>query len=119
MAGGVGVLPKYSMISQCQTNVSAVPNTISQITTQYAAKDYHSMLTAVRDLTQRIDGAIFNCYFTFTSPVIAADYANGFSLSLLFWNILFNLGFMYTAVKGILMFLWINPPASPTTADYT
>jgi len=115
----VGVLPKTSMISQCQTNVSSVPTTITQITTQYAAADYHSMLTAVRDLTLRIDGAIFNCYFTVTSPVVAADYSNGFSLSLLIWNILFNLGFMYTAVKGILMFLWLDPPATPTDADFT
>lgn len=53
-----------------------------------------------------------------TSPVIAADYSDGFSLSLLFWNILFNLGFMYTAVKGILMFLYLDPPATPDADEF-
>ena len=112
------MLPTDSMIGQCKTNVSQIPITITQITTKYTAKDYQSMLQAVQDITHNIDGAIFNCYFTIVTPVVAADYANGFSIPLLAWNILYNLGFMYASVKGILMFLYFKPPASPTAADY-
>lgn len=58
----------------------------------------------------------FNCYYTVTNPVVAAQYNRQFTLSVILWNILFNLGYMYTDVKDAIQFFYtvVSTPDSRT-----
>ena len=49
---------------------------------------------------------VFNCYYTVTNPVEAAQYNRKFNVFVILWNILFNLGYMYTDGKNILQFFY-------------
>jgi hypothetical protein len=51
---------------------------------------------AIQELTQHIDGTIYNCYFTASDPIAAAQYNKKFTIATVGWNVLFNMGFMYT-----------------------
>jgi hypothetical protein len=57
-------------------------------------------------------GITFNCFYTVTNPVAAAQYNKTFSIGVILWNILFNLGFIYTDSKNILQFFYtvVNTP---------
>jgi hypothetical protein len=52
-----------------------------------------------------------------TNPVEAAQYNRKFTPSVILWNILFNLGFIYTNIKNSIMFFY--PDSSPNTNDWT
>ena len=49
---------------------------------------------------------LFNCYYTVRSPVQAAQYNREFTPMVIVWNMLFNLGFMYTDVKDSIVFFY-------------
>ena len=62
---------------------------------------------------------MFNCFYTVRDPVGAAEYNRDFTPMVIAWNILFNLGFIYTDIKNVVVFfytdtslpnpnLWIN-----------
>jgi hypothetical protein len=57
---------------------------------------------AFATVTDDINGAVYNCFFSFTTPAVAAGYTTSLSVSLVMWNLLFNLGFMYTDIYGII-----------------
>lgn len=54
-----------------------------------------------QDLTGYIDGTIYNCFFSFTSPAVAAGYSEAITWKTIVWNLLYNLGYMYTDGKDI------------------
>jgi hypothetical protein len=66
---------------------------------------------------KQVDGSIFNCFYTITDPVQAAQYNKKFSLSVIGWNILFNLGYMYTNTKFIYEFFTSTPVKVATYHD--
>jgi hypothetical protein len=53
-------------------------------------------------LTDNINGAVYNCFFSFTTPAEAAGYTTSLSWSMVAWNLLFNLGFMYTDIRYLI-----------------
>lgn len=60
--------------------------------------------------------SVFNCFYTVTDPVSAAQYNKKFSLTVIGWNVLFNLGFMYTNTKYIYEF--VSASATSDTLTY-
>ena len=64
-----------------------------------------------------VHGSIFNCYYTVTNPVQAAQYNKSFSLIVIGWNLLFNLGYMYTNTKMIYNFFYEAGVSSKTYED--
>ena len=64
-------------------------------------KDAQTMLKLLR-------GTIFNCYYTVTDPVSAAQYNKSFSIEVILWNILFNVGYMYTDSKKLINFFYYD-----------
>jgi putative flippase GtrA len=61
-----------------------------------------------------VHGSVFNCFYTITDPVQAAQYNKSFSISVILWNVLFNLGYMYTNTKFIYEFFASSPAVSYT-----
>ena len=61
---------------------------------------------AVQNLTYYVDGFSYNCYVTISDPLTATMFYKPLSLTLVLWNILFNLGFLYTAGRAILFFFF-------------
>jgi len=59
---------------------------------------------------------LFNCFYTVKNPVEAAEYNRKFTPSVLLWNILFNLGYIYTNFKNSIMFFYID--TAPNTNDW-
>jgi len=59
---------------------------------------------------------LFNCFYTITNPVEAAQYNRKFTPSVLLWNILFNLGYIYTNIKNTIMFFYTD--TAPNTNDW-
>jgi hypothetical protein len=45
---------------------------------------------------------VYNCFFSFTTPAIAAGYTTSLSWKMVAWNLLFNLGFMYTDIRYLI-----------------
>ena len=71
-----------------------------------------SGVRAVKRMTYYVDACAFNCYFTVTEPLKATMYYKPFSFTLVLWNILFNLGFLYTAGRYIFLFFFRDHTAS-------
>lgn len=46
------------------------------------------------------------------NPVEAAQYNRKFTPSVILWNILFNLGFIYTNIKNSIMFFLTDTPTN-------
>jgi hypothetical protein len=57
-------------------------------------------------MTYYINGFSKNCYITYSDPIRATMYFKPFTFTLVLWNILFNLGFLYTAGRAITFFFY-------------
>ena len=57
-------------------------------------------------MTYYVDASTYNCYYTVAHPLQATMYYKTFSFTLVLWNILFNLGFLYTDGRYILLFFY-------------
>ena len=57
-------------------------------------------LTYLQYVLEDQAGIVFNCYYSVTDPT-AMSSTNGYGLNIIGWNILYNLGYMYTDGKGV------------------
>ena len=96
------------MAYYCKTNTTSIQPTVSTIYNTFT-DSWESIkigVRAVRNLTYYTDGCFYNCYYTVTDPLMATMYYKPFSFTLVLWNILFNLGFLYTAGRYIFFFFY-------------
>ena len=70
-------------------------------------------------MTKFTHGTLFNCFYTVINPVAAAQYNKAFTWMTIVWNILFNLGFMYTNAKNIVTFFYYDTATNPTKSYET
>ncbi len=61
-------------------------------------------------MLKHIGSSIFFCFYTFTDTGNAALYKKPFNIITILWNILFNLGFLYTNIKDIIFFFYYEMP---------
>ena len=108
------------MAYYCKTNTTSIQPTVATIydtfTDSWTAIKVG--VRAVRNLTLYADACFYNCYYTATEPLRATMYYKPFSLTLVLWNILFNLGFLYTAGRYILFFFY-RDPSKPFTKSWS
>ena len=104
----MNVLPDTSLIYYCKTNVTAIQPEIVKIGEQFTAGTIVDALKAVQQTIQYIHGTIFNCFYSVTDPVEAAQYNKDFTIVTVIWNLLFNMGYMYTNSKYIINFIFTN-----------
>lgn len=114
--GGVSVLPTDSMIAYCKNNATDISTQITYIGTKFTTTGgFIDGLKGIQALIKDLHGSLFNCYYTVTNPVQAAQYNKDFTFYVIGWNILFNLGYMYTNIKMIYTFLSTTTPVSTKT----
>ena len=104
VAGGVNVYPTTSLVSYCQGNASYLYPTSVDLYDNIIQLDRTHIAVALAKfqlLTGYIDGTIYNCFFSFTEPAVAAGYSEAITWKTILWNIVYNLGYMYTDGKGI------------------
>lgn len=65
-----------------------------------AADKNKEALTAMGKFLTNIPGISFNCLYSVLDPTNAGT-ADQFSISNIGWNVLYNLGYMYSDLKGI------------------
>lgn len=110
------------MIAYCYHNSTTGYAEIDTVGTSFAAiTDFTTFIAAMTEVQKLIrlgQGSFFNCYYTITNPVEAAQYNKTFSLTVILFNILFNLGYMYTAGKNLYTY-YSTPPATPTDVELT
>ena len=104
--GGVGVLPTDSMIAFCQKNASQIKAQTKLISTSWTDKKYADSASSTRTFLRMSNAILFNCFYTVMNPVGAAQYNREFTPMVIVWNMLFNLGFMYTDVKDVIVFFY-------------
>lgn len=106
------------MISYCYHNSSTGYTEIDTMVVAFSSvTDFTTFITAMGEVQKLIrlgQGSFYNCYYTITNPVEAAQYNKKFSLTVILFNILFNLGYMYTASKFLITYY---TSATPSTAD--
>lgn len=102
--GGVSVLPDSSLITFCKTNASALPVIYTSIGTNFGESKTTDAFKSLQQLIIYFHGTVFNCFYSITDPLGSAQYNKKFNLVTTFWNIIFNLGFMYTNGKFLYTF---------------
>lgn len=113
--GGVSVLPDSSLITYCKTNASALPATYTSIGTNFGESKTTDALKSVQQLIIYFHGTVFNCFYSVTDPVGSAQYNKKFSLLTTFWNVIFNLGYMYT--NGKFFYTFATTVVDPSATD--
>ena len=76
-------------------------------------EEYEKTMNEIKILLKMTSSSVFNCFFSVSEPLIAVNYNKGFDFKIFVWNILYNIGFMYTNVKNLRKFV-----RSTTDADY-
>ena len=111
------------MIAFCKGNATQIYPKAIEIGTNFYALEITDGVKSIQAFTKVTYGSIFNCFYTVTNPVQAAQYNKNFTYATILWNILFNLGYMYTNGKSILTFFYYNQDANgdgtlqPTETD--
>ena len=97
-AGAVNVLPSTSLMSYCNSNVTLLYPTSVTMYQKFVALDFKNGLLYFKKLTKYMSNSLFNCYYSVKDPTTSSGYKKTFSFMTVMWNILFNLGFMYTDI---------------------
>ena len=74
--------------------------------TNWDAIKYSDAASSTRTFLRMSNAILFNCFYTVRNPVQAAQYNREFTPMVIAWNLLFNLGFMYTDVKDVIIFFY-------------
>jgi hypothetical protein len=86
------------------------------IITNFQEKKYDETAKSIAAFLRSGNSILFNCFYTITNPVEAAQYNRKFTPVVILWNILFNLGFIYTNVKNSILFFF--PGTTTNTNDW-
>jgi hypothetical protein len=94
--GVINVLPSGSFIKFCRDNVTSAYTGYTSLVSNWGTSTT-LVLTNYAKLLNGFGEATFNCFYSVTDPTNAADNPSG--INYIGWNILYNLGYMYTDVK--------------------
>lgn len=116
LTGAIGVLPSSSFLKLCETNITATETAYTAMTTAFtqATPDYTEGLNQLQKILSGQAGITFSCFYSVRDPAgIGANEDLIFGPKLIAWNVLYNLGYMYTDGTTI------NTQLSAATPDYT
>ena len=100
--GAIDVLPKDNILSFCKNNITISPDHVNYITANYTSFDLLNLMKSGEAITDVGSSIIFNCYYSVFSIIDPVTYSNLFTNNAIVFNLLFNLGFMYTDVSSII-----------------
>lgn len=111
--GSMSVFPRYSMATYCRTNTTLIYPTVFSIYSKAinltSWDNYSDVAVNTSKLLKLIHGTVYNCYYLGTEPRMATWYDREnktLSVELVLWNIVFNLGYLYTDAKNIFLFFY-------------
>lgn len=81
-----------------------MPEAFTGIGTNFAESKTTDGLKSLQQLIIYFHGTVFNCFYSVVDPVGSAQYNKKFTILTTFWNIIFNLGYMYTNGKYLYQF---------------
>ena len=94
------MLPTDNILSFCKNNATNVMTQYGYLNHNLTvAYDTLKFLQSIESATDVGSHLIFNCYYSAFSVVDPKTYANLFSGGTIVFNLLYNLGFMYTDVN--------------------
>ena len=70
--------------------------------------DYENIAKGLQSILRMLQSSVFNCFYSARDPIRATQYNKTISIFVILWNILFNLGYLYTNVKNILFFFYYD-----------
>lgn len=95
--GMINVLPTQSFLRYCRDNVTQISTEQTKFRT-YWGSDYSKALTSLQLIMEGFGESSFNCFYSVKDPTASGQTA-GTGINYLGWNILYNLGYMYTDVR--------------------
>lgn len=101
--GGINALPSENLVQRCYGNITA---SIGNWTDTYNAavdQQWVAMMTAFQHILRAVYGSSYSCIFSLLALGDASQYEAIFGTTTVLFNILFNLGFIYTDVKNIIV----------------
>lgn len=119
LSGAIGVLPDASFLKLCKTNITAIDTAATEMSTLYSTADYTGTLESLQALLEGAAGTTFSCFYSVKDPAGLGASSNEdlvFGPILIAWNVLYNLGYMYTDIVTINQ---QRNAVSPITPDHT
>ena len=115
--GSVGVFPTHSMITYCNTNASGIFDEVIGLTEYIQKNKWNDAAKSAKFLLKHFHSTVFYCFYTVTDTGKAAQYQKPFNLVTISWNILFNLGYIYTNIKDIIYLFYYELPKDQTVDE--
>lgn len=94
--GMIDVLPTQSFLKYCRDNGTLINDEWTDFRTNWGV-DNELALDSFQSLLEGQAGFSFNCFYSVKDPT--ASGSTSLSIKLFGWNILYNLGYMYTDIK--------------------
>ena len=116
MEGAINVLPTDNILAFCKNNATLVmPEYNKYVYNITVVPDTLKVLYTIDNSADLFSSLFFNCYYSAFSVVDPKTYSNLFVGGTIVFNLLYNLGYMYTDVSAL-----ITRPLSDfaTTKDY-
>ena len=98
------------MITYCNTNASGVYKEFNLASKNLKALKLNDAAKSIKLLLKHFSSSVFFCYYTITDTGRAAQYEKPFNLVTILWNLIFNLGYIYTDVKSIIYLFYYEIP---------
>ena len=100
--GAINVLPADNILSFCKNNVTLYQTEYNKMYTSITNFNMLNILNAAESNMDVAASAVFNCYYSAWSIVAPQTYSNLFAGNNIVFNLLYNLGYMYTDVQAII-----------------
>lgn len=135
--GATQNLPKGTMIERCTSNgydlflnfvnplifIGASTPTNKPWTDSFYMKfvssdvnDWIKGLAGIQGIIRNVGEMVFNCFYTVQDPVKASNFNKELNIFTILWNLLFNLGTIYTSIwNGITFFYRDRDPVNGVT----
>jgi len=99
--GAIGVLPKTSFPAYCRGNITNMEDSVDDLVDYYEAEDREDTLTSLQKTLKAFAGITFNCFYSVVDPTNFNNQGKGFGRTTIMFNVLYNLGYMYTDLLKI------------------
>lgn len=116
MTGAINVLPSDSILSLCNGNATLIEPHLKMIDYNYTTVPDNLKFLQSIDATADVGShTFFACYYSIFAVVDPQTYANLFAEYAIVFNLLYNLGYMYTDITAITT---LDPATYTNNYDY-
>ncbi len=92
------MLPANSFPKYCRGNLTELSEYADELSENFDDKETEDGLTSLQKVLKFSAGVTFNCFYTVKDPTNFNNQGKDLSRTTILFNILYNLGFMYTDI---------------------